>query len=296
MKKILVIVVASLMFSSCLRMDDFLYNESKIDQYLLDNYTGEVDFKLGAEYAIPDSLFRMFTLNSQSVEETSPTKIYAMYLGDVSKISTDTVILYCHGNKDHMDFYWQRAKLIANIGGNCHYGVMTFDYRGFGMSEGKPTEDGLYADSDAALKWLKDNGLTSDRLIIYGFSLGSAPATKLSANQYTLKPSKLILEAPFASSAVMVQDGSAMSMPASLYTNLKIDNAEQIKSVTQPFLWIHGVEDGFLSMKTHGEVIYKNYKGFYSEAHRIEGADHGTVPQTVGFQNYLEIMDKFIKK
>ena len=168
------------------------------------------------------------------------------------------------------------------------------DYRGFGMSEGKPTEKGLYADVDAGLKWLKNYGLTDDRLVIYGFSMGSAPATKLSAEPRSMKPCKLMLESPFASAEVMVQDGSGLALPGTFVTDLKIDNAEEIKSVQQPFFWIHGVEDDFLKITTHGEVVYANYMGPYKEAHRIPNAGHSTIPTTMGFQLYSNAVGDFI--
>ena len=195
-----------------------------------------------------------------------------------------------------MDFYWQRAKLLAHTNGKNKYGVLMMDYRGFGMSEGDPTENGMYADVNACMKWLKDKGLTNSRLIIYGFSLGSASATELTANPRTLVPSKLILEAPFGSSAIMVQDASQLNMPADYFTDLKIDNAEEIKKVNQPFLWIHGTNDNFLNYKTHGEVIFNNYSGIYKEKHLVDGADHGEIPAKMGFTNYLEVLGNFIRK
>lgn len=296
MKEILFIFLV-LFFSSCLRLDDNLYNLSdKIHEYKRDNYKGEQDFILDASYKIPDSLIHEFTLSSKAPGESSSTTIYATYIGSVSKIATDTVIMYCHGNKWHMDFYWQRAKLLANAGGKNRFGVMMIDYRGYGLSEGKPTEEGLFADVDVALQWLKGKGLNSQRLIIYGFSMGSAPAVKLTAEPRSLIPSKLILEAPFASSAVMVQDGAILNMPASFFTNLKINNADLIKKVDQPLLWIHGKQDNFLNIATHGEVIFKNYSGKYKEAFRVEGADHGEVPAKMGFETYKSVLEVFILK
>jgi len=289
----LVIVIAGFT-AGCLRMDDMLYNESALDFYKLDNYDGEVDFRLDESYSIPDSLVYLFTLESQTVTESVPTKIYAIYLGDTNRIATDTIIMYCHGNRDHMDFYWQREKLLANTGGKNRFGVLMLDYRGFGMSEGKSTEESLYADVDAGLAWLKNHGLTNDRLVIYGFSLGSAPATELTAHPHSLIPSKLILESPFASAAVMVQDGSILDIPPSYFTNLKIDNAEEIKLVNQPFLWFHGIDDDFLNIETHGEIIFKNYHGEKGIAVRVSGANHGSVPQTYGFVPYCEQIEDFI--
>ncbi len=280
--------------TGCLRLDDMLYNESPLDFYKLDNYDGEIDFRLDESYSIPDSLVHLFTLESQTATETFSTKIYAIYLGDTNRIATDTIIMYCHGNRDHMDFYWQREKLLANIGDKNRFGVLMLDYRGFGMSEGKSTEESLYADVDAGLAWLKNHGLTNDRLIIYGFSLGSAPATELTAHSRSLTPSKLILESPFASAAVMVQDGSILAIPPSYFTNLEIDNAEEIKLVNQPFLWFHGIDDDFLNIETHGEVIFKNYHGEKGIAVRVPGANHGGVPQTYGFVSYCKQIEEFI--
>ncbi len=296
MRAILIITIAFI-FSSCLRLDDNLYNlTDKITEYKLDNYTGENDFVLDNSYQIQDSLVHLFTLSSKTSSESVATTIRAIYIGSLSKIKTDTVIMYCHGNKWHMDFYWQRAKLLAHVSGKNKYGVLMIDYRGYGLSEGKPTEDGLYADVDAALQWLKINGLSNSRLMIYGFSMGTAPACELTSKPRSMNPSKIILEAPFASADVMANDGSSLNMPGSFFTNLKIDNAEEIKTISQPFFWIHGTNDNFLNIKTHGEVVYKNYKGFYQEAHRIDGADHGEIPVKMGFINYLNTLSTFIKK
>lgn len=291
------IIILIVSVTAC-RIDNNLFNanENKIDNYLLNNYRGEVDFTLDATYAIPADLISLFTLNSKATNETNSTKIYAVYIGDTTQISADTVIMYCHGNKDHMDFYWPRAQLLANTITKNKYGVMMVDYRGYGLSEGKPSENALYADVDAALQWLKEKGLTNERLVMYGFSLGSAPATKLTAEPRSMKPCKLILEAPFASAEAMVQDASALALPGSFATDLKINNADLIGNIQQPFMWIHGIEDHFLNITTQGEVVYNNYEGSYKEAHRIQGAGHSNVPIYFTFEKYLQAVGNFIRK
>ena len=291
MKKWILGAIVAMVATSCLDLDPLLYNPyTDIDEYLLDDYEGRQEIAVGEEYAIADSLLEIFTLNSDGND------IYALYVGDQDRISTDTVILYLHGNTGHLDLYWTRIKLLANSGHKNRFGIMAIDYRGFGLSEGTPTEEGLYEDADAAMMWLKDKGLTNDRLIVYGYSMGTAPATELTANPRSMNPSKLMLEAPFASAEVMVQDGSGLSLPSSLYTNLKIDNAEEIKKVEVPFFWIHGTDDSFLAMDTHGEVVFKNYRGTYSEAHRIEGGEHSDVPEVMGNQEYLDVVLPFLVK
>lgn len=295
--KYIVIFVLIIIQISCLRLDSNLYNLSeKITEYKLDNYTGLSDFRLDASYKIQDSMIHLFTLDSKGTKDSKAFKIYAMYLGDISRIAVDTVIMYCHGNKWHMDFYWQRAKLLAHVGSKHRFGVMMLDYRGFGLSEGPPTEDGLYADVNACLQWLKQKGLKNERLMMYGFSMGTAAATQLTASPTILVPNKLMLEAPFASADVMVADAAGLNLPGSFVTNLKINNAEEIKKVSQPLFWIHGVNDNFLNIKTHGEVVFKNHGGTYKEAYRITGADHGQIPAVFGFLNYTEAIQKFLIK
>ncbi len=289
---IMVFAVLLLSVTSCLNLDTQLYNNRKTDSYKLDD--GENEIEIPGAYKIADSNITMLTFTSDDNGNTA--KIYGVYIGNIQSIATDTVILYCHGNKYDLDYYWTRAELLANTGGKNRFGVMIFDYRGYGMSEGESTESSLYADTRAVVEWLKSHGLTSDRLVVYGYSLGTAPATDLAAmsDNYPLKPSWLILEAPFASSDVMVQDAAILDMPHSLFTNLKINNAEKIKLVKAPFMWIHGINDDFLNINTHGEVVYKNYGGDYKEAHRIPGALHNNVPVVWGFDNYLSALERFI--
>lgn len=291
-----VILLFSIVFSSCMKLNSNLYDgDNKITKYLLENYDDE-DFTLDASYDIPDNLVTLFSLESQTENESASTTIMALYIGDVTKISTDTVILYCHGNKGNMDVYWQRAKLLANTNGKNHYGLLMMDYRGFGLSKGKPTEPGVYADVNACMQWLKEKGLSNERLIIYGFSLGTAPACNLTANPKAMTPSKIILEAPFSSAATMAQDATLLDMPAIYVTDLKIDNSEEIKMISQPFLWLHGLSDNFLNYKTHGQVVYDNYNGVYKEKFLVPGADHSEVPDKMGFEQYLKVVGDFIRK
>ncbi|MDH4201172.1 MAG: alpha/beta hydrolase [Spirochaetia bacterium] len=293
MKKILTYSIIFLNLS-CFRLDSFLFDPEKITSYQLDNYTGHVQFKLDSTYAIDPALISIFTMNSSDANgKTVP--IYAIYIGDQARIPLDKVILYCEGNSHHMDYYWQRGKLLANLGpAKNTYGVMMFDYQGYGMSGGKPSESNLYRDTDAALGWLKSKGLTNNRLIMYGYSMGSAPATNLTANARSMQPGLLILESPFASAAIMAQDGSGLDLPGSYFTNLQIDNGAEIKKVTEPFLWMHGKIDDFVNIG-QGEIVYVNYGGAIKKAVRVDGAGHSDVPKVMGYDTYLSSIHSFIQ-
>ena len=290
MNKTFYTIILATLLSSCLDLDPLLFNpNTDITEYLLDDFEREEDEELDT-YAVADSLTTLFTMDVGENNE----KIYAIYIGDISNIATDTVILYLHGNAGHMDYYWPRAKLLANIGRQHKYGVLMIDYRGYGLSDGLPCEANLYEDSRAAAQWLLDQGLTSDRFLIYGFSLGGAPTLELTANGAPIAPTKIMLESPFASAEVMVQDGSGLALPGSFFINLQIDNAEEVKKVTQPLYWLHGELDDFVAMETHGLVVYESHQGDYKEAHRIPKANHSDVPKVMGYETYLESLQAFM--
>ncbi len=292
MKKLIFLFPILFCFSACLRLNSNLFNgDNTITAYKLDAFKNEI-VPLDSSYFIPDSLIHLFTIESD--DNGDKAKIYAVYIGDTNKIATDTVILYSHGNAAYMDIYWTRAKLLAHVGGKNRYGVLMYDYRGYGLSEKHSTENSMYADADACCKWLKVKGLTDARFVMYGFSLGTAPTCELTAHKRTLSPQRFILEAPFASTEEMVQDAGLLNMPASFFTDNKIDNAGKIRDIEQPFMWIHGTSDSFLSLATHGQVVYDNYKGAYKEAHKIEGAEHSTIPPVWGYKNYLAEMEAFM--
>ena len=297
MKRLFYFVLVIIALGCNKRLDAFLFNNSKIDSYLLDDYPGEVPFPLDASFAIEPEKIHLFEYSIQDQGETH--QIHAIYIGDLTTINEDTVILYCHGNRDHMDFYWNRQKLLAHVGGKNRFGVLSFDYPGFGLSGGIPNEANMYAATEGALLWLKNKGVSNERLIAYGFSLGSAPATNISANpdNFSLTPRILILENPFASSEVMVQSSAGLSFPSSYFTNIKIANAEEIKKVEQPFLWFHGTDDTFLTLSAHGQVVYNNYSGNRGKSVIVTGATHDGVlgvPVVMSFENYLSEIEQFI--
>ena len=250
--------------------------------------------ELNGQFAVPDSMIHRVHFPVEI--DGGIVQVQGIYVGDTKQISQDTVILYCHGNKDHMDFYWCREKLYAHMGGLGRYGVLMFDYPGFGLSEGTATENNMYAATSSAISWLKTRGLTNERFMMFGFSLGSAAVCEVAghSSDYALQPSKIILEAPFASAEIMIQDAALLSMPGSFLVDLKIDNATEIKKVNVPLLWIHGKADSFLSMKSHGQLVYDNTPGA-KESVLVPGGEHETTPFVMGYQAYIDRLTAFIQ-
>jgi len=291
MKQVLYISSLLLLLGGC-DLDSYMYNpDPDIDSYQLDDYEGESELVTGPEYDLDDSLITLFTLPPNEEREND---LHAVYLGDIDEIDRDTVIVYCHGNAGNLDYYWHRAKLLAHVGGKSRFGVMMMDYQGYGLSKGEPTEQNLINDVNDVLQWLKDQGLSDDRLIIYGFSLGSTPATYHAANKSAMNPAWLILEAPFASQEIITQDASKLALPNEFISTEKHEVAQMINSVYQPFLWFHGIDDSYLNIETHGEVVFKNYSGKKGVANRVAGAEHGDLPLVMGYDEYTSAIEDFI--
>ena len=274
-------------------MDDLPFLGEKITEYKFENFEGNSELDLPDSYNIPDSNIHLFTLNSKLPNESTGETIYAVYVGNMNTISSDTVIVYCHGQSKHMDVYWERAKLLANVGSKNRYGVLMMDYRGYGLSTGKSTEASLYRDVETCLDWLNTRGVSGSQTVMYGFSLGTIPAIDLSAFYGALPVNKLIIESPLASAANLTEEALKIDVSSTFFTSLVFDNVEKIKSVKQPLMWIHGIEDDYLSI-SNGEAIYERHGGTYKEAHRIAGANHGDVPFVMGYSTYCQEVLEFI--
>lgn len=290
------LALLSLALGGCFNMDSTLYNPTPVDEYLY-NGSSEEDWQFGLPdaYRVADDRIHPLTAESHIEGEGGSETIHAVYIGDTQRISQDTVIVYCHGNGGYLDSYWSRISMLASCGGTDRFGLLAMDYRGYGRSTGTPSEDGLYADVEACLEWLKDRGLTGDRLVLYGYSMGTAPACELTANPRSLEPMALILEAPFASAEMMGQSSTQLNIAGSFFTTLQINNAEEIKKVQQPFCWFHGTADSFLDYEAHGETVWNNYSGSRGLALAAPGGEHGDAPLAFGLDAYVAAMGNFIR-
>lgn len=294
MKYFTLVSFSVLLLSSCkeVTLDSLAFPSQSLDYYEFENYEGEL--------IVPDSMladasnYTLIEMNSLDQETGESFKIYGLYIGDTAQIATDTIVLYAHGQSLHMDNYFSRASLLANVGGKYNYGVFMYDFRGYGMSEGSSTERGLYEDSDAAIDWLKSYGANPDKTIFYGYSLGAIPLIDKAAYREDFKPSKLIIEAPIASVQYLVDNSTGINVYSDFVTTLEFESVEKIRSVDAELLWLHGKSDTYISID-NGELIYSNHTGNYKQAIRVDGAEHSEVPSTMGYEIYLNELLDFIR-
>lgn len=147
------------------------------------------------------------------------------------------VVLYCHGNAGNVTSrYWPLKLLVEKL----NVSVLCFDYRGYGKSEGTPTEDGILGDARAARRWLAErSGVAEADIVLLGNSLGGAVAVHLAARDGARG---LVLENTFTS----VPDVAASkvgSIPVQLSMKTRLDSLAKIGRYRGPLLQTHGDAD-----------------------------------------------------
>ncbi|HOW35576.1 MAG TPA: alpha/beta hydrolase [Candidatus Omnitrophota bacterium] len=144
-------------------------------------------------------------------------------------------LLYFHGNAGNLGHRLEKIALFHQLGVN----IFIIDYRGYGKSTGKPTEQGVYQDALAAYDYLlADRGINPEKIVGYGDSLGGAVAIDLATKK---KLSCLIIDSSFTS----VADLGKMIFPfvPSFLLATKMDSINKVKGISIPKLFIHSVND-----------------------------------------------------
>jgi hypothetical protein len=150
-------------------------------------------------------------------------------------------LLFFHGNAGNISYRLDKAMVIRSTKVN----VFAIDYRGFGQSQGRATEKGLYLDAQAAYNYLRiQRKIKEEDIIIYGSSLGGAVAVDLASKE---KVSALILEGVFSTA----KDFAARRYPylPSFAFSYKFDSVSKIKKINVPKLFLHSLDDEVLDIK-----------------------------------------------
>jgi fermentation-respiration switch protein FrsA (DUF1100 family) len=148
----------------------------------------------------------------------------------------DCVVLLCHGNAGNISHRVDLCQTFVWMGLN----VFSFDYRGFGRSEGRPSEEGTYVDAEAAVKWLGTKGFASMNVIAFGESLGGGIVSELALR---VSLGGIVLQNTFTSIPDIGADLFPW-MPVRLLASIKYDTHSKLPRVHIPVMVIHSREDG----------------------------------------------------
>jgi fermentation-respiration switch protein FrsA (DUF1100 family) len=192
-------------------------------------------------------------------------------------------VLFLHGNAGNVT---HRARHIA-AWQKAGAAILVLDYRGYGRSEGRPTEAGLYEDALAGYRYLAGLGFPPARIFVHGESLGTVPAAHV-ASQAPV--GGLILEAPFPSARAVAQTVLPLIGPLLVWG---LDVNSRLARVRAPLLVIHGDQDEVIPYRLGRRVFdaAREPKEFWT----IPGAGHNDIPETAG-PEYPRRLRAFLEK
>jgi pimeloyl-ACP methyl ester carboxylesterase len=200
-------------------------------------------------------------------------------------------VLYFHGNGETVTDHDWIAQLYTQRGAN----LFVSDYRGYGLSDGKPTITNLIRDSHVIFEGFKkliEEGGYEPKLFLIGRSLGSIPAVEL-AYHYQDELKGLIIESGSAGNFSRLWSYLKPSEKDKL-TGDKFLNSQKIKAVHIPTFIIHGELDQIIPVQ-EGLKLYENSGAVDKDILIISGADHNDL-MIRGHRQYFTKIEEFIKK
>lgn len=186
------------------------------------------------------------------------------------------VVYYLKGNSRSIKGWGKFARDFVSKG----YDFFMFDYRGFGKSSGKRTEQALYNDAQSVYKWLS-SVYSEDQIVIYGRSMGSGVATRIASWNH---PKMLILDAPYYSFLYQVRR-YGFWLPLKWLLRYKMRSDQFIKKVTCPIYIMHGDKDRLLSYK-QGQMLAELVPD-RATLITIEDGYHNNLPEFPDYHEYL---------
>ncbi len=179
-----------------------------------------------------------------SIETTDGVTLHGWFIAG----RTSRVLLFFHGNAGNISHRLDSIRLFQDLG----LSVLIIDYRGYGQSEGRTTERGIYRDADAAWRYLiEDRGIVASDIVIFGRSLGASVASRLAAQQ---QPLALIVESSFTSVPDIAQHLYPW-LPARWLSRLSHATRDYVRDVRCPVLVVHSRDDEIIPFH-HGEAIF----------------------------------------
>lgn len=196
-------------------------------------------------------------------------------------------ILWFHGNGGNISHRLDNITLRHNLLGT---NIFIFDYREYGRSEGRASEEGTYRDAEAAIRYLRSRkDVDPSKIVFLGESLGSAVAVEM-ATRYDC--AALILESPFLSIPEIAKVSFPL-LPVGSLLQTRYDTLSKIEQITAPLLVVHGENDEIVPFR-QGQRLFeaaREPKEFYG----IKGARHNDL-YLIGGLAYLETLNRFLSR
>lgn len=162
------------------------------------------------------------------------------------------VILFCHGNGGNISNRISYLPIFKELG----LATFLFDYRGYGKSEGKPSEEGTYNDVEAAWQYLtQERKISPKNIIVYGESLGGAIASYIAQTTVQQNPKNTAGGLILASTFTSISDRASELypfLPIRLLSRFSYNSIERLPTIKIPVLIIHSTDDEIIPFH-HGD-------------------------------------------
>ena len=198
----------------------------------------------------------------------------------------DVTWLWFHGNAGNVGHRLENLRLLHDELG---VSIFIFDYRGYGHSHGRPSEQGTYRDAEAAIRYVSSRQeISPNRLVLFGRSLGAAIAVEMATRHLV---HGLVLESPFHSISSMARRKYPI-LPWSLLLRTRYDSLAKIGNVKTPVLVLHGDMDDTVPIEAGRKLFEaaREPKEFYT----IGGARHNDT-YLIGGQDYFSVLRDFLE-
>ncbi|GMT12724.1 hypothetical protein PFISCL1PPCAC_4021, partial [Pristionchus fissidentatus] len=199
----------------------------------------------------------------------TPTS-YASETGDMNNFSKQVIIFAQPNSSDLGSFLQPHSVNFSALANAMHTEIYGFDYSGYGLSSGYPSEKNLYADIHAVYDYVRKER-PDKKICLIGYSIGTSAVTDLAS----LEPphlSGVILIAPFTSGMRLMWNAPAQETTCCLD---RFTSKEKITEVAVPVLIIHGSDDTMISMD-HSQELHRRLKHPVPPLF-VYGADHMTI-------------------
>jgi hypothetical protein len=185
-----------------------------------------------------------------AVPSRSGLQLAGVQLGAVPARDTGYWVLHLHGNSVSAFSPWElrHLQLLSQWG----VSMLAFDYRGFGQSPGEASEQNLMDDSQDAWAYLRDRGVPANRILIWGHSLGSGPATWLATQQSDA--AALVLFGGFTSVPDAGSDDYPW-LPVHTLATIQFNSRERLPQVKVPVVVAHSPSDSRIRYR-HGQQLF----------------------------------------
>ncbi len=192
--------------------------------------------------------------------------------------NTAKALLFLHGNAGNISHRGESIKIFHRLGFN----ILILDYRGYGRSQGQPSEEGLYRDAQTGWNYLLEKGFKPGQITLFGRSLGGAVASRLATR---VRPAALVLESTFSS----VRDMANLMLPVFsklLYKRFTFNTVANVRRIDSPLFVLHSPDDKVIPYRL-GQKIYlhaKQPKSFY----QLKGGhNNGFIASQPGYERAL---------